>query len=180
MAALAIIPYTLLAQGLYSGLITMISTVTMGTCSTIKSIYTHKNPDITKVIRKLDIERRLNLIESVLNAKEIHSEPQLAKMKLNDLEKTQVFEIVRGENDKFDDPIELCLTYLHEIIQEIHNNLTAINKKVLYHGTKWFSTWRTLNIKGQLEMLQINSDLLESRFNDLIKISQFLSNKTAR
>ena len=178
MTALAIIPYTLLAQGIYSGLITAVSSVTVGTCSIVKSIYTHQNPDVTRVIKELDIERRLKLIQAVLNAVDHPREiKNYTKMKLNDLEKTQIFEIVGEEVDLKNDPIQLCLFYLHDIIQEIHNNLLDINKKVANHNTKWFSTWRTLNITSYLDNLRLNSKLLDTRFNDLTKISLFLSNK---
>lgn len=175
MTALAIIPYTLLGQGIYSGLISAVSSVTVGTCSIVKSIYTHRNPDITRVIKELDIERKLMLIQSVLNTVEHPRKNNYAKMKLNDLEKTQIFEIVGEEVDLKNDPIQLCLFYLHDIIQEIHNNLSDINKKVLYHTTKWFSTWRTLNINMYLDDLKLSSALLDLRFNDLTKISLFLS-----
>lgn len=172
---MAFIISSLIIQGIYAGLIGGISTLTIGACSAIKSIYTHKNPDINRVLTELDIERRLQLIESVLNIKEKNKKPELAKMKLNEMEKTIIFEIVKGEDSKFDDPIELCLTYLHKTIQNIHNDLLALDKKVVYHNTKWFSSWRTLNIKTQLESLRANTNLLVMRFDDLIKISNFLS-----
>jgi hypothetical protein len=177
MAALALIPYTLLAQGIYSGLIGTISTVTIGACHVVKSIYTHKNPDVIKLITELDIERRLKLIQAVLNTIDHESKTKIARMKLDDLEKTQIFELVGAETDLDNDPIELCLLYLHEIIQYIHNDLTAINKKVEYHNTKWFSSWRILSVKTFLENLRLHSKLLESRFDDLTKISMFLKNK---
>lgn len=172
-----IIPYTILAQGIYTGIIGTISAVTMGTCGMVKSIYTHKNPDVTKTIKELDIERRLRLIQAVLNSVNHHPKYDMAKVKLNDLEKTQIFELVGKETNLDNDPIELCLIYLHETIQEINNDLTAINKKISYHRTKWFNGWRTLNIKSYIENLKINSALLNSRFDDLTKISAFLANK---
>lgn len=177
MAALAIIPYTLLAQGIYSGLVGAVSSITVGTCTLVKSIYTHQNPDVTRVVKELDIERKLKLIQAVINAVDRPRENNFAKMKLNDLEKTQIFEIVGEDNNIDNDPIQLCLFYLHDIIQEIHNNLLDINRKVIYHNSKWFSTWRTLNIMPYLDNLRINTKLLDSRFNDLTKISLFLSRK---
>lgn len=177
MAALAFIPYTILAQGIYTGLISTISAITMGTCRLVKSVYTHKNPDANRIMTELDIERRLRLIQSVLNVIDKKCNHKLAKIKLNDLEKTQIFEMVGSKTDLENDPIELCLIYLHETIQNINNDLTMINKKVTYHNTKWFSGWRTLNIKPLLENLRTNSNLLENRFNDLTKISIFLNNK---
>lgn len=176
MAAI-LIPYTLIAQGLYSGVVGAISTVTLGACSIVTSIYNHKNPDVDKIIIDLDIERKLRVIQSVLNAKEKEKikKPDLVKMKLNNLEKSQIFEII-NEKENDNDPIELCLHYIHETIQKIHENLTAINKKVAYHNTKWFSSWRTLNVKTLLKELETNTKLLDSRFKDLMKISKWLEN----
>lgn len=171
------IPYILM-EGIYAGVIGTISAATMGTYSTIKSIYNHRNPDVINVLHELDIERRLKLIESVLTTKDVSRKPNTTRLKLNDMEKTIIFDIVESKNGVYDDPIELCLNYVYETIQEIHNNLNAINKKVAYHNTKWFNTWRTLNIKPQLDILKTNSNLLESRFNDLIKISEFLATRT--
>lgn len=177
MAALAIIPYTIFAQGIYTGLISIISGVTTNACGMVKSIYTHKNPDVSRVLREMDIERRLKLIQSVLNNIEHTPEYPVSKIKLNDMEKTQIFEMVGAQSDLDSDPIELCLFYLHDSMQEIHNSLTAINQKVENHNKKWFSSWRTLNIKPLLDNLKLNSMLLNDRFNDLTKISTFMANK---
>lgn len=168
---------TILAQGIYTGIISTISTVTMGTCKLVTSIYTYENPDVIKVVQELDIDRRLMLIQAVLNTIEHTSTRQKAKMKLNDLEKTCIFEMVGAETDLKNDPIELCLVYLHDIIQKINNDLRIINSKVAYHNTKWFSSWRTLNISSQLNNLKLNSRLLDLRFDDLTKISMFLANR---
>lgn len=176
MAALAIIPCTLLAQGIYAGLIGTISTITMNTCRLVKSMYTHKNPDVNRIIAKLDLERRLKLIGAILNKINHRSiERETAGIKLNDLEKTQIFEII-GDDDSEEDPIELCIIYLHEIIQDIHNDLDRMNKKVEYHHTKWFSNWRTLNIKPMKDSLKLNSKLLNSRLDDLTRISLLFRN----
>lgn len=174
-----LIPYTLLAQGIYSGLIGTISTVTIGACSVIKSIYTHQNPDATKFIKELDIERRLKLVEAVLNAKHYVDRYKYTTAKLTELESSQVFELISSRNTDVEltDPIELCLSYVHEIVNEINGNLSDIERKVAYHKTKWFSNWRALNIKAKLDLLKLNSDVLNVRFRDLMEISRFLANK---
>lgn len=168
--ALAIIPYTLLNQNIYSGIIGMISTVVFGTCKIIRSIYFHKYPDVTKIITDLDIERRLKLVESVVTAKETQ---KYTKLNIKDLEKSIILEMMEVHNN----PIELCLASLHEIIQRIHNNLMEINSKVARHNKKWFSSWRTLNLNKQLDDLKTNSKLLDLRFADLIMVSNFLEKK---
>ena len=173
----ALIPYTILAQGIYTGIIGTISTVTIGTCTAIKSIYTHKNPDVKRIIKKYDVKHKLELIESVLKITDHNNKNRFEKMKLNDLEKTQIFEIIESQNNIGDDPIELCLKYLHESIEDIHTNLKEINAKVMRHTAKWFNSWRTLNIKRQLDDLEENIKILDKRFNDFMRISEFLKNK---
>jgi hypothetical protein len=164
----------ILTQGIYSGIINTISTATMGTCKLVTSIYNYENPNVTKYLKKLDIERKLDLIQSVIILIGKNTESKTANIKLNDMEKTQIFEMLGSDINLKNDPIELCLVYLDEIIQNIHGDLLAINKKVAYHNTIWFSSWRTLDVKVLLKNLKINTKLLTERFDDLTKISLFL------
>lgn len=170
-----ILPF-LVAQGIYTGIITTISGVVIGTVKTVKAIYTHRNPNVDKIVNKLDLERKLILIQSVLRVinddttkKNIH--------KLNNLEKTQIFESIDMEIDINKDPVELCLIFLQQIIQKINNDLDLINKRVANHNMKWFKSWRKLNIKDLLDNLEQHSFQLDSRFDDLTKISVFLKDK---
>jgi anti-anti-sigma regulatory factor len=170
------IPYTIITQGICAGLISTIGTMTFGSYRLIKSVCTHKNPDINKLIGDLDIERRLKLIKSVVDAQKYGQ----CVLKNNSLEYSNshcnnVLESTIIQSA--DNPIELCLSYLQETITNIHMNLFDINNKVIYHKTKWFNSWRTLNIKRELEALRLNSNLLESRFNDFIEISKLMSNE---
>lgn len=165
-----LLPYAILTQGVYTGIISTISTVTVSTCSVVKSIYTHQNPDVTKIIKELDIERRLELIEAVM--KKIDQRSQ----KLNSMEASQVIDMVSSKINIKDDPIEICLKYLHESIKTIHTDLTNINSKVERHYKKWFNSWRTLNVGPLIETLRTDSNLLDARFDDLTKISIFLAN----
>lgn len=168
---------TIITKGLYSGFVSAVSTIAIGTCRLAKSIYMHKNPDATKIVKELDIERRLKLINSIINTINTTSTYDEAKVKLDDLEKTQVFELVGAEIDLKNDPIELCMRYLHETIQDINTCLIVINNKVSRHNSKWFRYFRTLNIKPLLEELELNSKILDRRYNDLLNVSLFLTNK---
>jgi hypothetical protein len=73
-------------------------------------------------------------------------------------------------SDRTDNPMEVSLSYLSKIIGEIHQNLIQLEKKVSYHHTKYFSTWRTLNVVPILTELEINTQILKGRFDDFIKI----------
>jgi hypothetical protein len=176
------IPYTIITQGLCAGLISTIGTMTFGSYRLIKSVCTHKNPDINRLIGDLDIERRLKLIKSVVDK---YGDKHAGKC--GDKSGDNILEFSDGFNhcnmvestiiQTPENPIELCLSYLHETITNIHMNLSDINNKVIYHKTKWLSSWRTLNIKRELEALRLNSNLLESRFNDFIEISKLMASE---
>lgn len=167
------LPYTLLTQGIYTGIIGTISTITMSTCRIITSIYNQKNPNINAHLRKLDIEHQLKIIGSVLH--KLHYSDKIGKHKIenNNLSEFNIIE----DYTKSLDPIELCLIYIKESIDEINKNLIDIDNTVRYHNTKWFSSWRKLNIKKKLEILELNAVQLNKRFDYLIKITNFLSNK---
>jgi len=169
------IPYALLAQGIYTGIITTISTITTGTCYIVTSIYTHKNPNVSAYIKELDIERRLKLIEAVLHTIKQTKPAETAETaapsappliepavvlnqqikKLSIDNQTVEYFLFDDYQKKPDDPIQLCLRYLSDIISEIHKNLSTIHEKVSNHNDKWFSAWRSLHIKkkrfGDLE-----------------------------
>jgi hypothetical protein len=161
------IPY-ILAQGIYTGVITGISTLTWGTCKLIGSIYTHKNPNVDEHIKKFDLERRLNLIQAVISKFDIiNTEKNQQKEKIGN--KTIIIKTLDDKND----PIQICLNDLHQCIQAINIDINEINNIMIYHESKMFSSWRVLNIKRQLKSLEVNSNNLEKRFDDFIKITNF-------
>ena len=141
----------------------------MKTCCTVKTIYTHENPDVNKHIRELDLTRRIKLINTIIREIKIKSEKNLEISRLN---KTDFFNDLNTNTDI--DPVQLCLAYIFETMKEIDRDLTSIENKIKYHKSKWFNNWRTLNIKNEMDNLTISSKMLENRFNDLLKVSQFL------
>jgi len=157
----------LIAYGLYSGVLTGIEKIIVGTCSAVRNIYTHKNPEITAVIKQLDLERRLLLVRSVLGVMDrgvdVPSTPTLRAC--------ETLDVINKEHD----PIELCLLFVKHTVHDIHDDLSLLNAKIERHKSKWFSDWRYLNIKNLLESLENHSKQLDARFNDLTKISTFLS-----
>ena len=173
----ALIPYTIIAQGLYSGVIGTISAVTVGTCRAIKSIYTHENPDVNKILKKYDIHNKLQLIQSVLKITQPAKKNKYEGMTISKLEQTQIFEIINEKENDECDPIELCLNSLHRVITRIHQNLQDLNEKVKGHNKKYFNSWRTLNIKSIMDDLELNIALLDKRFDNFMRISEFLEKK---
>ena len=161
------IPMYILAQGIYSGIITGISTMTLGTCRLVGTIYSHKNPNITERLKQLDIEYHLNLINAIL--KQNQKITNISKITIE----SQTFEIVDyNPNIKSDDPIKISLSYISKAIEDIHSDLLDINRVVLYHKTKYFNSWRSMGVSKYLKILENDIKILENRFNDFIKICQ--------
>lgn len=150
---------SLLTQGLTS----TIGTMTTSIYKTLGSIYRHQNPDITLVLKRLDIERKLRLIESLLNLQPHRTIQRNPSGK-------EEFVIVERPTD----PQELCLDSLSEIMAEINQDLTVIKKKADKHEQKYFKNWRTLNLKKELDQLEMDSTILNYRFEDLVKVSSLI------
>ena len=175
-----LIPYSLITQGLCTGIVTTISTMTVGSYKVIKSIYVHKNEDIHLFLKKLDIDRKLSLIESVISSSkspqsetstDLTNELEITPSHLRNLHLIENYHRSKSKNTNITDPIQLCLTDLSTIITEIHINLKSIDQKVHSHNRKWFQSCRTLNVQKELERLEINVKIMNDRYEDLIKIS---------
>jgi len=172
---MALVPYGIITQGLYGGLISGISTMTFGMCKIIKSIYSHKNPDVDNFIKKLDIEYRINLISTILKK---YNKTKTVDIKEHICDKSVIFTVLDNrsltESMKYksaSDPLQISLMYLSSVICEIHNDLMMISKQIEYHQSKWFNSWRTVNIKRYLDSLETNNLILSNRFDDFMKIS---------
>lgn len=161
------LPYNLLTQGLYNGIITGISQMTFGVAKILKSIYSHKNPDINNYIQKLDIEYHINMVSTVLRK---YSKGEVINMKEHIGDKSVIFTTIPKSERTTNDPIQVSLTYLSDIIKQIHHDLMQISVEIEYHKTKWFNSWRTLNIKKQLEILDVHHTIMVSRYNDFLNI----------
>lgn len=169
ITAAILLPYTLLTQGIYSGIIHTIGNVTTSICDVVLTIYNHQNINVNNKIKHFDINRRLILIRSVLRTMNNTSNT------LSDMERTHIHDLIHSRTHLEKDPIELCLTFLNETIHDIYKTLREIDQKVAYHHTKWFVYWRTLNIDALLEQLETQIVILEKIFHDLTRIGIFLS-----
>lgn len=147
-----LIPYTLISQGIYAGLVGTIGSVTIRTCSMLAFVYQIDNPDVNFLIVELDIVRKLDLMQAVINSvnngtKHAHAHAHACTHAATD-------------------PIGLSLMYLRETINNIHKDLENINKKINNHKAKWFNNWRNINVKPYLDSLKVNVGLLDKRFDD--------------
>jgi hypothetical protein len=169
-----LIPYSLITKGIYSVFVTSIGTITMGTYKVIASIYSHKNEDVKHSIKKLDIERKLSLIESIMKYKKLHTDKNFIHEDIEENTKNSTDVVEYNDSDNTDHPIHLCLTALSSIMKTIHKDLKLIDQKVKRHNTKWFKSYRSINVTNELEKLETDVKILDTRFDDLIKISNLI------
>lgn len=170
MMALAI-PYTaVLSQGIYSSLVTGISAMTLGIFSSVKSIYNHQNPDVTNSLKRLDIEYHLRLISAILNK---YNQTRSETIREHIDNKSVIFTTLPElqEKSNLEDPVEISLSYISKIIGEIRQTLLKIDRKVMNHNMKYFSSWRTLNVEDLLLELETNTKILKNRFDDFVKLA---------
>lgn len=152
------------AQGVYTGIISLISTNTMAACSVVKQLYTYKNPEVDKLLNDIDLEAKMNIYKATIYQLMVNTSPELS-----DLQRTQLIAACNTNIDTTD-PVKLCLKYLCNNINNIHSSLHSINNKVKYHQTKYFHKWRVLDIDNEIKRIKKEIKIMDNRFNTMINL----------
>lgn len=163
---MALIP-VILAPNMYTILQT-IGNLSVDIYSLTKSIYAHNDADICEIIRQTDIYCKLTVIKSIIST--IHWKPIFKESNSVDFSFCLV-------EKPINDPVQICLFYLQEAIEKIHDDLVILNAKIIKHRTKWLNYWRRLNVQPIINIFLTDCHLLQSRFDDLTKITAFLKTK---
>lgn len=111
----------------------------------LESILKNDNLEFNLVLEKLDINTKLDLINSFIN-------------EASDTQKL------------FSDTINKALCYINKILKTIENEIKNINLEITNHQTKWFSRFRVSNCNIMIENLVNHIKILDERFNLLIKL----------
>jgi len=163
-----LIPAALIYQGLHSGIIGTISSITMKTCSLLTNDTDKEIDGIVQKIKGLDIENKLKLIMIVINH-------------LNKSDKQKHHNDTRIINDYMGrtyDPIEYCIYQMEQTMVKINDNLRSIELAIHNHRQKWFSKWRHSSIEDRYNKLESSVNVLNERFEMLIKVSQIIIGKS--
>lgn len=104
----------------------------------LSSIY-YYSKDVDKLLKELDIKNKLKTIETTCST--------LSESNLNSRS------------------IDSCLESIHEIILNIKCDLNIINKKLAKHKKKYFTGWRSLNIKKCISDLKFHCGILDKRYS---------------
>ena len=65
---------------------------------------------------------------------------------------------------------KLALASVGKVLEKINVELQLIKNNIRYHKSKWFSSWRTCDVKDKVKQIIMHTELLDERFNFLIKI----------
>jgi hypothetical protein len=65
--------------------------------------------------------------------------------------------------------INFCLDNLHDMIIRIREDLRQISSIIKNHKDKYFTNWRSVDVKQQLYNLKLHSKLLDDRYDLFIK-----------
>ena len=117
--------------------------------SSLSSIYFYsKHTD--SIIKELDIKNKLRTIESVCES-------------LNQIDNIKT--------------IETCLESVHKIMLSIKCDLKIINKKLAKHEKKYFTGWRSLNLKNEIHQLKLHCSILDKRYELLANTMTILNQR---
>ncbi len=82
-----------------------------------------------------------------------------------------------SELDKLDSAsVNYCLENLHDMIVRIREDLKQINSIIKLHKEKYFNNWRSVDVKEQLNNLRIHTQLLDQRYDLLVKTLNITNN----
>ena len=123
-----------------------ITTSTKNICNGINSILLNRHFEFKKILNNLDINTKLDIIEQFIK----------------DINYTSLSQ----------SSIKI-LKYLKENIILINNEIVNINNEILNHKTKWFSSLRTSNCHEMIINLTYHVQILDDRFNLLIKLINY-------
>lgn len=78
------------------------------------------------------------------------------------------------EDVKYDSKsVNKALSYLHHTLEQLDSLLGSINEEINYHKSKWFSSYRTINIDSLIHKLISLNKILDARLNRFKLAVQF-------
>lgn len=115
----------------------------------IWDIVNEKHDDVKDFIESIDLHSKVELVESVI--RDLHDDMKL-----------------EGITSNYS--LDLVLSQLMNIIEIIHTDLNSIKDGIEYHKTLWFNYFRTPVYYNLIEKVKQDKNILDSRFDNLIKI----------
>ena len=122
-----------------------ITTTTKNIYNGIDKILLNDNVQFKKILDDLDITIKLDIIHTFIL--ELHNDTKL-----------------------FNETVTKTFKYLEEILKIIEQEIENISSELIQHNEKWFSRLRFSNCQGMLDKLIKHINILDNRFELLIKL----------
>ena len=142
----------LLSSSLLFGKELLVQTVAKTTHNIYKGLEDLNNDEsfeFKKLLSDLDINAKLEIIHEFIN-------------ELNENEEHKI--------NNFNKSIDKILTFLCDILKNIETEIENIKKEIISHKKKWFHKLRPYNYNTMIENLIKHLNILDMRFNLLIKL----------
>ena len=122
------------------------SSVIIHTVKHITSIESDSILDIKYKLNNIDIENKINVINSFI-------------VELN----TESIKLSK-------ESIKLSIIAINNILLDIKNELHSLKNEIDYHLSKYFNTWRYINCDDKINIIIQHNNILDKRFDLLIKL----------
>lgn len=119
-----------------------ISSTSSSILSKIQSISENYDKEFKELFNRLDIKFKLEVITKYIEKKET---------------------IVNSTE-------ELCINYIKDIMLLLHQEIKSLEEELVEYNKKWIANITTSNFKTKLQNINNHTDILDKRFDMLIKI----------
>jgi hypothetical protein len=159
MMMTSIVPYSMIFNGINSGIIGTISTMTIKTCGSMISVHNKSYKEVIERIKNLDIEMKVETMMILINDLSKHNYDGYT------------------ESGRAYDPVDFCINEIEKIIKAINENLKDIESVITNHRSKWFNRWRESYIEEKYKIIENNVKIMDIRIDTLVKVSQIIASK---
>lgn len=122
-----------------------ISSTSSSIISTIKTISDNYDNETKELFNRLDIKFKLEII-------------------------TKYIESIEFNKHLDNKSIDLCVEYIKEILIMIENEVNTLEKEIEIYKNRWVKNLSSGSFKTQFTNIESHVNILEQRFNTLIKI----------
>lgn len=119
-----------------------ISSTSSSILSKIKSISENYDIEFKELFNRLDIKFKLEIITKYIEKKEA---------------------IINSVDD-------LCINYIKDIMLLLHKEINSLEEELVEYNKKWIANITTSNFKTKLLNISKHTDILDKRFDMLVKI----------
>jgi hypothetical protein len=147
----------------------------------IGSLLCEDNDKVKKCLKRLDLKAKLKSVESTIiqcqkynvstDIKISNSQVSTESKPIDNLESLIIEDyLAKPRVNISDNPIDIHIYYLYEIIKEIESEIKNITENIRNHRNKMFSSYRKSNVDNLLDNLEVCDILLKQRYDRFVNL----------